>query len=411
MTTMGSFGKRLCARLPLYARFLVMSLLAPGAYGLAGPIAKRCSWAIVFGVLFRRWLRCARGLPSRLCCSGPTGASLTPTMEGLHRRLLELYSSKPDVQCAEAAAEAMLWRVTLKDGQEVAFWDIGPRNAKRVVFLINGLGARIGIWTPLFDALHRASIAWKDCRVVVPEYRGQFASTPLNGCDRVSVERSAEDVAALAESLGVKRATLLCWSTGVQVGLQVAILKPNLVEAMILIQGFYPGELLESLAQPICAVPFVPTVLAVGLGAAPAAMRQFGLRRRLHAFISRNTALLEFVGRHVLWFFGTDLIAPIAIRYAQDMLQSDAHFTAYCGYAEALSRHKISDRLPDIEAPALVVTGTPDFVTPARCSYDLAAMLGGRSRLVDDIAGSHYYILEEPHKLAVEIAAFLNATS
>ncbi|CAK0861055.1 unnamed protein product [Prorocentrum cordatum] len=84
----------------------------------------------------------------------------------------------------------------------------------------------------------------------------------------------------------------------------------------------------------------------------------------------------------------------------------------------ALDRHKPYDRLHSLKQPALIITGTPDFITPARCSYDMAAQLGGsilkmwsicrkggpewgtltaRSGEVeffDDVGGSHYYIFE-----------------
>lgn len=402
---MAGVMKRYVSRLPLYCRFVLVGCIALGGWGVAGvAISRLCILSMVL-VLFRRWWR-AGHFPSREC-------GITPTMDGLHRRFVEFYHDSGSSARAEDLTDAMLMRVTLKDGQEIAFWDVGPRNATRVVLLVNGLGARIGIWAPLFEALHRASAAsgyWKGCRVVIPEYRGQFASTPLAGEAHISVERSAQDVIALAESLGLKSATLMCWSTGVQVGLQVALERPDLIKAMILIQGFYPGEMLESVGQPLCMVPLVPRMFAYALSGLPTFMRRSGLRQMVYNFMGRHTRALEYVGKHLLWFFGTDLISPVAVRYMQDMMQSDAHFTAYCGYAMALSRHNISDRLPNIEAPALVVTGTPDFVTPARCSYDLAAMLGGRTTLVDDFGGSHYYIIEEPYKLAVQIMAFLEAT-
>jgi len=247
--------------------------------------------------------------------------------------------------------------------------------------------------------------AWRDCRIVIPEYRGQFASTPLV-TPGVSVEKSAADVSALAKSLSIERASLLCWSTGVQVGLQLALDRPDLIESMVLIQGT-TGEALTCIGQPLCTIPGMPTMMARGLVLAPAVLVGRGYRQAMYSFLLRHGARLESLSRFMLWFFGTDFIFPIGIRYAQDMLHSDSHFTNYCGYAEGLGRHKILQRLPEIKAPALVVTGTPDFVTPARCSYDLAARLGGPAELFDDFSGSHYYILEEPHKLAREMTRFL----
>ncbi|CAE7474369.1 unnamed protein product, partial [Symbiodinium sp. CCMP2592] len=69
-----------------------------------------------------------------------------------------------------------------------------------------------------------------------------------------------------------------------------------------------------------------------------------------------NTANFERLGRCLLWFFGSDLIAPAGVRYTQDMLQSDEHFRNYCRYALALGHHNVLWRLPEIKAPALVVT-------------------------------------------------------
>lgn len=136
-----------------------------------------------------------------------------------------------------------------------------------------------------------------------------------------------------------------------------------------------------------------------------------GRRAALHGLLVRHSSAFECIARCLVWVFGSDFMPPIVVRYAQDMLQSDNHFTQYCAYAEALGRHVLAPRLPEIKAPAFVVTGTPDFVTPARCSYDLSASLGGPVKLLDDVSGSHYYIFEEPHKLATAIVAFLDETS
>ena len=101
-------------------------------------------------------------------------------------------------------------------------------------------------------------------------------------------------------------------------------------------------------------------------------------------------------------------------------------FLVFWGTSFRSGRHKIFSRLPEIKVPALVVTGrifwsffwgfrggffnsrwfavqnnhcytnfcprfpnknektgTPDFITPARCSYDMAIQLGGPCNLVE----------------------------
>jgi len=406
------------ARAPLYSRFLgifTLVLCAAGLLGSASLAGITLTWAgrlALLAVLLRRWVRCQRGLPSRLCCS-VEGRPLEPNVDGMHRRFLELYGGpRTDEETGislEDHISELQKRVTLEDGQTIAYWDVGPSDARTIVLLCNGLGARIAGWTPFLDAMHGLSDKWRHCRLVIPEYRGQFASVPLVG-QGISVERSAEDLAALAAALGLKQCSLLCWSTGVQVGLQLALDKPQLVRSMVLIQGT-TGEALDCILQPLCTVPGMPGMLSLTLRMAPRVLLQNGRRGMIYERMVRHTAALECGGRCALWFFGSDLIPSTAVRYVQDMIQTDAHFSNYCGYAQALGRHVLCRYLPEIKAPALIVTGTPDFVTPARCSYDMAALLGGEAELFDDISGSHYYLFEEPHKLARRVVAFMERAS
>eukprot|EP00913_Durusdinium_trenchii_P016183 g15208.t1 len=145
---------------------------------------------------------------------------------------------------------------------------------------------------------------------------------------------------------------------------------------MVLIQGT-TGEAMKALLQPLCQVPGVPSLLDFGLQMAPRLLKSH--RQMMHGALVRHRSAFERLGSCLLWFFGSDLIAAAGVRYTQDMLQSDEHFVNYCRYALALGRHKIFSRLPDIKAPAFV----------------------------DDLGGSHYYIYEEPQKLAQEMAQFL----
>merc|ERR1740117_154536 len=103
---------------------------------------------------------------------------------------------------------------------------------------------------------------------------------------------------------------------------------------MVLIQGM-TGRALESIGQPICPVPGAPAVFGLGLRAAPAILKG-RIREVMWQLLLRQAALFEKLARCSIWFFGSDLIFPIAVRYVTDMFQSDAHFSAYCGYAAAL---------------------------------------------------------------------------
>jgi len=403
--------KLCCAKAPLYARFSAILGLVVCACGFGipphGAILGR---VLIVAVLLRRLCRSLLRVPSRHCTF--RGVEMEASVEGLHRRFAELYiSDKQDTE-PEGSAESLVLQtqqmLTLEDGQCLAFWDVGPKSCDGGAILVcNGLGARVMTWAPLLDALHSASPCWAQRRFVIFDYRGQFDSQPLAENSEITVKRSAADAAALAKHLKLRRCSLLCWSTGVQVGLQLALDRPELVEAMVLIQGT-TGDAMKALLQPLCHVPGVPSFLEAVLRHVPSLLLRRGRREFLHGSLCRNTSAFEKLGRCMFWFFGSDLIAPAGVRYTQDMLQSDQHFRNYCGYALALGQHKVLWRLPEIKAPALVVTGTPDFITPARCSYDMAALLGGPTVLVDDISGSHYYIYEEPQKLALEMVRFLD---
>lgn len=314
---------QLCyGKVPLYLRFgaifglLSLAALGPGRWGTLGK-------GLVLTVLLRRWFRTFFGWPSRGLQWNQR--SLEPSVEGLHRRFVELYL--PDAEKGEGAEYAVLGaqKSFQLSGQRLAFWDVGPKDATEAVLVCNGLGARVMTWAPLLTALQNTEKTWAKRRLIIFDYRGQFDSMPLQG--EISVERSAEDAAKLADHLKVKKCTLLCWSTGVQVGLQLALDRPDLVKAMILIQGT-TGEAMKALLQPICQIPGVPSLLDLGLRVAPGLLQRH--RQMMHGLLRRHSHAFQRLARCLLFFFGSDLIAAAGVRYTQDMLQSEEHFLNYC---------------------------------------------------------------------------------
>ncbi|CAJ1407957.1 unnamed protein product [Effrenium voratum] len=292
----------MCA--PLYLRFSGIFALLCSLWGAGG---QHCAWlgrGLVLAVLLRRLFRAWGGWPSR-ALRGPSGA-LAPTVDGLHRRFAELYLDGKAEE-GEAAVLGAQQRVEL-NGQRVAFWDVG--DGEGAVLVCNGLGARVMTWAPLLSAL---GASWAKRRLVIFDYPGQFDSQPLVG--DISVERSAADAYRLAQHLKLQRVMLLCWSTGVQVGLQLALDHPELVEAMVLIQGT-TGEAMSALLQPLCPMPGVPSLLRLGLRVAPAAMRR--PRPLMEAALRRYRGFFEALGSCVLWFFGSDLIPAVGVRYVAD---------------------------------------------------------------------------------------------
>eukprot|EP00913_Durusdinium_trenchii_P016182 g15207.t1 len=149
------------AQVPLYLRFggifglLSLAAVGPGRWATFGR-------AVVLLVLLRRWWKCFFRWPSRVLVWKER--PLEPSVEGLHKRFVELYL--PDAEKGEGGEYAVLGaqKKLQISGQTLAFWDVGPRDAKDAVLVCNGLGARVMTWAPLLTALRKTSASWAQRR-------------------------------------------------------------------------------------------------------------------------------------------------------------------------------------------------------------------------------------------------------
>ena len=96
--------------------------------------------------------------------------------------------------------------------------------------------------------------------IVAWDYRGLFNSR--GGCEGVEeaffgIRDNAEDAKEIMEHLGWEKCeAYLGYSTGVQVGLELVTMYPDLVERLVLLNGAH-GQLLHSLLQPFFRVPLL----------------------------------------------------------------------------------------------------------------------------------------------------------
>jgi pimeloyl-ACP methyl ester carboxylesterase len=100
----------------------------------------------------------------------------------------------------------------------------------------------------------------KRYRVVAPHFQGHGLS---KDSDRPwSFEAFADDVAALMGQLGIRKASVMGYSSGGLVALQMAIRHPELVDKLIVVSaafrpdGYYP-EVLQAFAQMPSAAPAI----------------------------------------------------------------------------------------------------------------------------------------------------------
>ena len=95
------------------------------------------------------------------------------------------------------------------------------------VILLHGGFVSIESWTP-----QRAALAAR-YRLYLPERRGHGRTPDVPG--PLSFEVMARDTIAFAEAIGLSSVDLIGWSDGAIVGLEMALLRPDLVRSLVFI--------------------------------------------------------------------------------------------------------------------------------------------------------------------------------
>lgn len=281
-------------------------------------------------------------------------------------------------------------RAASPDGTTISYEVVGT--GERTIVLANGLGGRLYAWEELLAPL------WRTHRLITWDYRGLFEST----CEhkRLAVVHHADDLESILRAEGVKRAVLVGWSMGVQVSLEYAGNHPESLAGLVLINGTY-GHALSTGFQPLLSVPFLP--------------------KRLHFFLEffrKNPHLLEHVTRLArLSELPTAAVfsitaGPMVLRhkklfhqYFDDVLGPS--FPNYLRLFQELDAHSAYHLLPDIQAPALVVSGLFDPLTPAYQSEEMARRLPDAEHLRLVRAG-HFALMERPEIVVPAISKFLD---
>lgn len=115
----------------------------------------------------------------------------------------------------------------LINGETIAYIEKG--NGKEVIVLIHGNMASSVHMVTLMDRLKGRY------RVIAPDLRG-FGNSSLNN-GFLSLKELAYDLLLLLDELKIEKFHLVGWSTGFGVALELKILNPTLVKAILSIQG------------------------------------------------------------------------------------------------------------------------------------------------------------------------------
>jgi len=311
---------------------------------------------------------------------------------------MTLTSATAHVAPSESPEEDPSWQRHVRsgearslDGTRIYYEALG--DGPKTLLLANGLGGRMHAWGPLLDAF-RGSY-----RLLTWDYRGLFESDSPPTHRSLAINRHVEDAVAILDAEGVESAVLCGWSMGVQVSLDVAAMHPSRVDGLVLLNGTY-GHVFSTALQPLFTVPGVPKLLHFAVQRLRDEPRTPKVLRALARF-SEPLTLLAFAltaGRRSF------SLAPTLRRYNEDVLGES--FDHFMHLFQELDAHSVYHVLPEIMAPALVISGALDPLTPARQSREMAKRLPHGRRLALKRA-SHFALLERPETVLPAIEAFL----
>lgn len=271
------------------------------------------------------------------------------------------------------------------DGTEIAYHTVGKGPT---ILLGNGLGGSWKAWS------HQIAYFMDRYRFISWDYRGLYRSGPVENRESLRVESQAMDALAVLEAEGVDQATVLGWSMGVQVALELYRAAPERVAGMVLINGV-AGRPWESLLNLKGMRHVVPRTLR-------------GVRRvsRLaEAIVARASRWPETV----TWVKRVGLASPTLDDDLMAELTASFHdldMDIYMQTLELLGEHDGFDLLRQIGVPTLVVAGDRDLMTPRRVAEQMVREIPGAELMLVP-GGTHYVAVEFPELVNLRMEKFL----
>jgi 3-oxoadipate enol-lactonase len=246
---------------------------------------------------------------------------------------------------------------------EVSYTEEGPRDAP-VVVLSNSLGATRGMWDPQVPALAERF------RVVTYDTRGHGSSPAPEG--PYTLDDLVDDVLALLDRLGVRRAHVAGLSLGGMTAMRLAARDPERAGRVALLctsaktepQGFLDRA---AAARSEGTAAFAGTVVSRWLTPGYAAAHP-------------------------------DLVARL------EAMVAGCDDEGYAACAEVVAGIDLREELGRITAPTLVVSGAEDPALPPEHQQAIADGVSG-ARFVSVSPGAHLANLEQPLQVTGELLA------
>ena len=206
-----------------------------------------------------------------------------------------------------------------------------------------------------------------------------------------SISGMADDAAGLLDALAIERAHVLGISMGGMIAQELALRHPQRVRGLVL-GCTYPEPDAEVLAQG--------AALTQQLGGAVGADGQLQMAALDPMMFFQTILPLVFTPE----FIQTQL--PRLMELLGGAMQWGFSVDAIMAQAGATKAHHTTDRLSQIKAPTLVLTGDADRLIPSSNSDILARAIPG-AKLLKIPGGSHAFNFETPDLFNREVLSFL----
>jgi 3-oxoadipate enol-lactonase len=253
------------------------------------------------------------------------------------------------------------------------------------LLLIMGLAADSTAW--LFQVPEFA----RHYRTIVFDNRGVGRSAKPRG--PYTIHEMADDAAGLLDVIGVERAHLVGVSMGGMIAQELALRHPKRVRGLVLACTFPEPDAEAERQRQFSLARFGGRVTASG---------------EAEIDVSAVDPLMLF--QHLLpRVFNQSFIdreLPKLLQIFGGALQYGFSLEAILGQVEAIMGHKATDRLHEITAPTLVITGDADLLVSPANSDVLARSIPG-AKLVKVPGGSHGFNFETPDVFNREVVDFL----
>ena len=221
-----------------------------------------------------------------------------------------------------------------------------------IILCGNGLGCGLQFSVPILNAIEDVGLL-SIVTLVTWDYRGLFKSTEGTENNKLetaffSVRDSAMDAAELLNHLKCEQCfAYFGWSTGVQVGLELAGLFPNRINKLVLLNGAH-GHILHSLLQPFFRLPFLGDLLHLVLFALRRSFAFYQLAKWFTLSAIKVVSLL--VLRPICFISGRSYYNVYAVNYFTDFFAyGQDHSAHYLKYPHSLDAHSAFHLLPEIQ--------------------------------------------------------------